>query len=56
MTGLSATEDVSLYGSPTVSPMIVASCSAVPLACRSISTIFFALSHAPPAFAMKNAW
>jgi hypothetical protein len=30
MTGLRATEEVSLNGSPTVSPMTVASCSGVP--------------------------
>ena len=30
MTGFSATEDVSLNGSPTVSPTTVASCSGVP--------------------------
>jgi len=56
ITGLSATDEVSLYGSPTVSPTMVASCRAVPLACRSTSTIFLALSQAPPAFAMKSAW
>ncbi len=52
MTGLSATDEVSLKGSPTVSPTIDASCSAVPFMCRSTSTTFFALSHAPPALAM----
>ena len=56
MTGLSATLDVSLNGSPTVSPTMVASCSGVPFAFSSTSTIFFALSQAPPAFAMKIAW
>ena len=55
MTGFSATEDVSLNGSPTVSPTTVASCSAVPFCLSSTSTIFFALSQAPPAFAIKIA-
>ena len=31
MIGLSATEDVSLNGSPTMSPMTVAACSSLPL-------------------------
>jgi hypothetical protein len=56
MTGFSATDDVSLKGSPTVSPTTQASCSGVPLALSSVSTIFFALSQAPPAFAMKIDW
>ena len=56
MTGLSATDDVSLNGSPTVSPTIVASWSGVFFIRSSVSTIFFALSQAPPAFAMKIAW
>ena len=56
MIGFSATEDVSLNGSPTVSPTTVASCSGVPFAFSYTSTIFFALSHAPPALAMKIAW
>src|SRR6266576_2555183 len=53
MTGLSATEDVSLNGSPTVSPMTVASWSGVPFCLSSTSTIFLALSQAPPALAKK---
>src|SRR4051794_41976437 len=56
MIGLSATDDVSLNGSPTVSPTTVAACSSVPFSRSSVSTIFFALSHAPPALAMKIAW
>ena len=56
MIGFIATELVSLKGSPTVSPTTVASCSGVPLACSSVSTIFLALSQAPPALAMKTAW
>ncbi len=56
ITGLSATEDVSLKGSPTVSPMTVASCSGVPFCFISTSTIFLALSQAAPASAMKMAW
>ncbi len=56
MIGLSATDDVSLNGSPTVSPTTVAACSGVPFCFSSTSTIFFALSQAPPAFAMKIAW
>ncbi len=54
--GLSATDDVSLYGSPTVSPTTVASWRGVPFCFNSTSTIFFALSQAPPALAMKIAW
>src|SRR5215510_7037477 len=56
ITGFSATDDVSLNGSPTVSPTTLAACSSVPLALSSVSTTFFALSQAPPAFAMKIAW
>ena len=56
MTGFNATEEVSLNGSPTVSPTTVASCSGVPFCFISTSTIFLALSHAPPALAMKMAW
>ena len=56
MMGLRATDEVSLKGSPTVSPMTQASCSGVPLALSSVSTIFLALSQAAPALAMKKAW
>src|SRR5437763_7006780 len=56
ITGFMATDDVSLNGSPTVSPTTVAACSGVPFIFSSTSTIFFALSHAPPALAMKIAW
>ena len=56
ITGFMATEEVSLKGSPTVSPTTVAACSGVPFSFRSTSTIFFALSHAAPALAMKMAW
>ena len=56
ITGFKATDEVSLKGSPTVSPITVASCSGVPFCFDSTSTIFLALSHAPPAFAMKIAW
>src|SRR5215510_7551307 len=56
MTGFMATEEVSLNGSPTVSPTTVAACSSVPFERSSVSTIFLALSQAPPAFAMKIAW
>ena len=56
ITGFSATDDVSLNGSPTVSPTTYASCSGVPFAFSSVSTIFLALSQAPPALAMKIAW
>ena len=52
MIGFNATDEVSLNGSPTVSPMTAASCSGVPFMCRSTSTTFLALSHAPPALAM----
>ena len=56
ITGFMATDEVSLKGSPTVSPTTLASCSSVPFWRRSTSTIFFELSHAPPALAMKMAW
>src|SRR5262249_54388240 len=56
MTGFIATDDVSLNGSPTVSPTTVASCNGVPLRFNSTSTTFLALSQAPPALAMKIAW
>ncbi len=56
MIGFMATEEVSLKGSPTVSPTTVASCSGVPFCFRSTSTIFLALSQAPPALAMNIAW
>ena len=56
MIGFMATDDVSLNGSPTVSPTTVASCSGVPFCFSSTSTIFLALSQAPPALAMKMAW
>jgi hypothetical protein len=51
-----ATDDVSLKGSPTVSPTTTAAWSSVPFILSSVSTIFFALSQAPPALAMKIAW
>ena len=53
--GLRATEDVSLKGSPTVSPTTEASCKAEPFSYISTSTIFFALSQLPPALAIKTA-
>ena len=56
ITGFMATDEVSLNGSPTVSPTTVAAWSAVPFSLSSTSTIFFALSQAPPALAMKMAW
>ena len=55
MTGLSATDEVSLNGSPTVSPTTVAAWSGVFFILSSVSTIFFALSQAPPALAMNTA-
>ena len=54
--GFMATDEVSLKGSPTVSPMTVAACSGVFFILSSTSTTFLALSQAPPAFAMKIAW
>jgi hypothetical protein len=45
-----------LKGSPTVSPTTVAAWSGVFFIFNSTSTIFFALSQAPPALAMKIAW
>ena len=56
MIGFSATDVVSLNGSPTVSPTTVAACSGVPFSLSSTSTTFLALSQAPPALAMKMAW
>ncbi len=56
MTGFSATDEVSLNGSPTVSPTTVAAWSGIPFYFSSTSTTFFALSQAPPALAMKSAW
>ena len=56
MIGFIATDEVSLKGSPTVSPTTHAAWRSVPFAFSSTSTTFFALSQAPPAFAMKIAW
>ncbi len=56
MIGFIATLLVSLNGSPTVSPTTQASCSGEPFSLSSTSTIFLALSQAPPAFAMNMAW
>src|SRR3990172_93835 len=56
MTGFMATEEVSLKGSPTVSPTTVAAWRGVPFMFNLTSTIFFALSQAAPAFAIKIAW
>src|ERR1700723_165573 len=55
ITGFKATDEVSLNGSPTESPTTVGSCSGVPFCFISTSPIFFALSQAPPAFAIKIA-
>ncbi len=56
MSGLMAGPAVSLNGSPTVSPMTVASCEGEPLPpWWPSSTSFLALSHAPPALARKTA-
>src|SRR4029079_13662258 len=47
--GLIAGPAVSLYGSPTVSPVTAAACASEPLPPNAPSSIsFFALSHAPP--------
>jgi len=56
MIGFIATDEVSLKGSPTVSATTVAAWRGVPFSLSSTSTSFFALSQAPPAFAMKIAW
>ena len=54
--GLMAGPAVSLNGSPTVSPMMVASWAGEPLPpWVPSSTIFFALSHEPPELARKTA-
>ncbi len=56
ISGLIAGPAVSLNGSPTVSPMTVAAWASLPLPPYSpSSTIFFALSQAPPEFARKTA-
>src|SRR5690606_34709133 len=56
MSGLIAGPAVSLYGSPTVSPVIDAACASVPLPpCAPSSISFFALSHAPPPAVMEIA-
>ena len=48
--------EVSLNGSPTVSPTTVALCTSPPFPPKlPSSTYFFALSHAPPALAIKIA-
>ena len=48
--------DVSLNGSPTVSPVMVALCVSEPFPPKCpCSTYFFALSQAPPEFAIKIA-
>ena len=56
MSGLSAGPAVSLNGSPTVSPITAAACAGefLPPWLPS-STIFFALSHAPPVFDKNTA-
>src|SRR4030042_403941 len=56
ITGFRETEEVSLNGSPTVSPTTEASCSGVFFCLRSPPTSFWALSQQPPALAMKIAW
>ena len=49
----SAGPDVSLNGSPTVSPTTAAECASDPLPPKLPASIyFFALSHAPPALAI----
>ena len=56
ISGLIAGPAVSLNGSPTVSPMIVASWASDPLPpWLPSSTSFFALSHAPPELARNTA-
>src|SRR5471032_1355030 len=56
ISGLMAGPAVSLNGSPTVSPMIVASCAGEPLPpWLPSSTSFLALSQAPPELARKTA-
>lgn len=48
--------DVSLNGSPTVSPTTAALCASLPFPpCVPSSMYFFALSHAPPALDIKIA-
>ena len=49
---LIAGPDVSLNGSPTVSPTTAALCKSVPFL-PAASMYFFALSQAPPEFALE---
>ena len=53
---MSETDEVSLNGSPTVSPITAASWSGEFFSFKSTSTTFLALSHEPPAFAIYIAW
>ena len=56
ISGLMAGPAVSLNGSPTVSPMMVASCAGEPLPPWFPSSMsFLPLSHAPPELARKTA-
>ena len=56
ISGLMAGPAVSLNGSPTVSPMMVASCASEPLPPKlPSSTSFLALSQAPPELARNTA-
>src|SRR5665647_2937385 len=54
--GLTAGPAVSLYGSPTVSPVTAALCASEPLPPKLPSSMYFlALSHAPPPVVMEIA-
>src|SRR3569623_115752 len=54
--GLIAGPAVSLYGSPTVSPVTAALCASDPLPPKLPSSMYFmALSHAPPPVVMEIA-
>ena len=56
ISGLTAGPAVSLYGSPTVSPVTAALCASLPLPPWWPSSMyFFALSHAPPPVVIEIA-
>ena len=56
ITGFRETDEVSLKGSPTVSPTTEASCSGVFFLLQIHFDDLLALSQQPPALAMKIAW
>src|SRR6185312_17272759 len=54
ISGFTAGPAVSLYGSPTLSPVTAALCASEPLPPKLPSSMyFFSLSHAPPPFVIE---